>query len=467
MVYAIFEELESSVPLAQLLPSVAFGRCAAYLPQNVDSLHGDELVQSLQIALAIHSKARVVLQCWVLLILRRRAGMSHEKDALYDRLQLTPVNPQEKMRYRRGAMLLCHLLVERDTAESGSSSLLDRYLADFYFSWSSAVNERDDAFYLRGDSVVSWVRQALEWLDQNGSKMTAVRWMELNRSTSTSAAVVLPVPSFLLPPPLAPLDSLDTLVSASVSVEQAAPPPLAHRTRSQGSDRIPPTTEAAAAAAAAAPPAWSTVLQRIASSPPSHKKRKKRRRADIFSERTEIKSLRKAVERWAKRLRQQLLDAALTNNQEKILRVVDELSAPPLPRKAVQRTRERRIADQDNTPQEDDGSNEGTSSTSADPRSTSACSSTSTGSDSGSSNNTTLQEPKECAVCAEEPARMEQVWNVSCGHGFCGVCMYARLSQRERKGMGCRENVTQVVDSDGTRFQHYEWTLWWKQSQRV
>ena len=64
----------------------------------------------LEVALSIHSKARVVLQCWVLLILRRRAGMRHEKDALYDRLQLTPVNPQEKMRYRRGAMLLCHLL---------------------------------------------------------------------------------------------------------------------------------------------------------------------------------------------------------------------------------------------------------------------------------------------------------------------------------------------------------------------
>ena len=108
--YTSFEELESSVPLAQLLPSVAFGRCAAHLPHDVDSLHGDELVQSLEVALSIHSKARVVLQCWVLLILRRRAGMRHEKDALYDRLQLTPVNPQEKMRYRRGAMLLCHLL---------------------------------------------------------------------------------------------------------------------------------------------------------------------------------------------------------------------------------------------------------------------------------------------------------------------------------------------------------------------
>ena len=194
--YTSFEELESSVPLAQLLPSVAFGRCVAQLPHDVDSLYGDELVRSLEIALSIHSKARVVLQCWVLLILRRRVASRHEKDALYDRLQLTPVNPQEKKRYRRGAMLLCHLLVERDAGESSDSSLLDRYLVDCYFSWSSAANEQGDAFYLQGDAAVSWVRHVLDHLNQNGSKMTAVKWLELTRSpTSTSAAAVLPIPS--------------------------------------------------------------------------------------------------------------------------------------------------------------------------------------------------------------------------------------------------------------------------------
>ena len=183
--YSSFEELECSVPLAQLLPSVAFGRCAAHLPHDVDSLHGDELVRSLEIALSVHSKARVVLQCWVLLILRRRAGLRHEKDALYARLQLSSVSPQEKVRYRRGAMLLCHLLVERDSVQSQTGSLLDRYLGEFYFSWSCAVNERDDAFYLQGDVVVPWVRQALEYLDQNGSKMTAVRWLELSHFPSS------------------------------------------------------------------------------------------------------------------------------------------------------------------------------------------------------------------------------------------------------------------------------------------
>ena len=454
--YTSIEELESSVPLAQLLPSVAFGRCAAHLPHDVDSLQGDELVQSLEIALSIHSKARVVLQCWVLLILRRRADMRHEKDALYDRLQLTPVNPQEKMRYRRGAMLLCHLLVERDAAtELPDSSLLDRYLVDFYFSWSSAVNEQDDAFYLQGDAaaVVSWVRQALDHLDQHGSKMTAMRWLQLSRSpTSTSAAFVPPVASSREPPPR---DSLDTLLSATVSVE-LAPTPLALRTRrSKGSDHTLPTSAAA--------PASSTVLQRIVApstaSLEKKKKKQKRRRADAF---TELNSLRVAVERWAKRLRRQLLAAAMTNDQQKIRRVAEQLRAPPLLRKAAKHTRERCTVDKDHAAEQEDSrdNDEETSPASVD-QSSSASAAPSVSTDHA------LTKPNECTVCAEEPARMEQVWNVGCQHGFCGHCMHARLSQRERKCMGCRESITQVVDQHGQVFQHFEWTRRWKQSQAL
>ena len=59
--YVCFEELEAGAPLTQLRPSVAFGHCAAHLPHDVDKLHGNELVLSLEKALTIHSKARVVL----------------------------------------------------------------------------------------------------------------------------------------------------------------------------------------------------------------------------------------------------------------------------------------------------------------------------------------------------------------------------------------------------------------------
>ena len=431
-VYTTFEELECSVPLAELLPSIAFGRCAAPLPQDVDSLHGDELVRSMEVALAIHSKARVVLQCWVLLILRRRAGLRHEKDALYDRLQLAPVNPQEKLRYRRGAMLLCHLLVERDAVESMSGSLLDRYLDGFYFSWSSAVNEQDDAFYLQGNAVIPWVRRALEYQDQNGSKMTAGRWLELSRSTSTSAAAVLPVPSLPQPCPLAPPDWLDTLISASVSVEQAAPSPLARHTRSRDLDRILSTP------APTPPPVSFTVRPSASSSCPPlisiHQTQKRRR-----SERTELESLRKAVGRWAKRLRRQLLDAALTNDQDNIRRVADQLQAPPLQRKAVRRTRERRTVDKDSTAQEDDRGIEETRTTSADHRSASACPSTSSDTDGSSSssgssrnNNITLQE-RMSALCVQ---KSQHEWN-RCGTSAvvtasaASACTPACLSGRE------------------------------------
>jgi hypothetical protein len=46
--YACFDELEASVPLSQLRPSVAFSRCAAHLPPDVDQLRGDELIMSLE-----------------------------------------------------------------------------------------------------------------------------------------------------------------------------------------------------------------------------------------------------------------------------------------------------------------------------------------------------------------------------------------------------------------------------------
>ena len=67
----------------------------------------------------------------------------------------------------------------------------------------------------------------------------------------------------------------------------------------------------------------------------------------------------------------------------------------------------------------------------------------------------------ECAVCESEPKKVEQVWNLSCGHGFCGGCMLARLSQRERRCMYCRSKIVQVIEGNGQVFQHYDWTRSW------
>ena len=277
--YASFEELEASVPLAQLRPSVAFARCAAHLPHDVDHLHGDELIVSMEKALTIHSKARVVLQCWALLIMRRRADSQHEKDALYSRLQNTAVSPQERTRYRRGAMLLCHLLIERDVTDA--NSLLDRYLVDFYFPWSSAVNVRDDAFYLQAD-VVHWVQQALDYLRQNDRKMTAVEWLKLARPSSASS----PAPSS----PALPMPVLDE------------PTSLRH-TRSNNTTGPPNPPSAPTSHSSPAPTA----------------QRRKKRRLIVGGEsavavRRELQTLRAVVDRWAKRLRTELLHAALIDD---------------------------------------------------------------------------------------------------------------------------------------------------------
>jgi hypothetical protein len=431
--YTSFEELEASVPLSQLRPSAAFGLCAAHLPPDVDSLHGDDLVSSLESALSIHSKARVVLQCWVLLIMRRRVDARCEKDALYARLQQTAVSPQEKIRYRRGAMLLCHLLVEREAAEA--NSLLDRYLVDFFFPWSSAVNDKDDAYYLQGD-VVHWVRQALDYLKQNGNKMTAAKWSELICSSASLTPLAAGSHDAPLPrsPRQDPLHSLAALATTATAAFE--PTPLAPRTRSQDSDR-----------GLSDPPLCFPTHHETR--PSSTQRRKKRRSTGASSE---LETLKKTIEVWAKRLRRQLLRAARVDDKAQIRQVANELQAPPLAGKAE------RCEDEVDSEHESDRAGD-----SDDGQRRADHPSTSTDGSDDSDNSSSLPEHlNECSVCEAEPKRMEQVWNVSCRHGFCGECMLARLSQRERKCMYCRTKITQVVDASGQVYQHYDWTRWWR-----
>ena len=421
--YTSFEELEASVPLTQLHPSLAFARCAAHLPDDVDQLHGDELVASLERALTIHSKARVVLQCWVLLIMRRRVDATHEKDALYDRLQQTALNPQEKIRYRRGAMLLCHLLVEREAAQG--DSLLDRYLTNFYFPWSSAVNVRSDVFYLQAN-VIDWVRQAWDYLQQNGSNMMAVRWLELTASPATASS-----PALVSEPQ----------EQCAIVIQPTAP--SARRVRRRDSERSlpPPSSQSPAAQQCSRP--FST--------------HKKRRRTSGVSAHRELETLKEAIELWAKRLRRQLLRAALCNDSVRIRRIADELRAPSLVYGA---------GDSAAGHSTDDGE----SGEEAPSRRRGGRDATTSDSDDGNSDSLSQQELPQhvdkCAVCAEEPERMEQVWNESCGHGCCGDCMLAWLSQRERHCMYCRATLLQLVDGSGTVSQHYDWMKWWRE-QRV
>ena len=436
--YTSFEELEASVPLAQLRPSVAFAACSVHLPDDVDCLHGDDLIRSLSTALSIHSKARVVLQCWVLLIMRRQAHTRCDRDALYDRLQDTPVVPQERTRYRRGAMLLCHLLVERDEVEA--ASLLDSYVIKHYFPWSCAVNSHDDTFYLHAN-VVHWVRQALDYFEQNGSKITASKWRELSCPTPPVAQPPSP-PLDDAPTQQQPVDSLDALVSASVDIEQLLRSTTCTRGRSVS--QTPPASPSAAH------------LSSTAESPlPVPMVSRKRRRMDASSKHGELESLKQEVQLWAKRLRLQLLRAVRTDDKRQIRLVADKLQAPPLARKGKQRVAARYNKDMEQHISEDVEEE---------------CAAGEFGNESAPrvhhrSSGMLLSasdDRAECAVCAEEPSRLEQVWGASCRHGACGECMFKHLSGRAKECMHCRAKLTRVVDENGKAYQHYEWVRWWK-----
>ena len=49
------------------------------------------------------------------------------------------------------------------------------------------MNVRNDMFYLQAN-VIDWVRQAWDYLQQNGSNMMAVRWLELTASPATASS---------------------------------------------------------------------------------------------------------------------------------------------------------------------------------------------------------------------------------------------------------------------------------------
>ena len=262
----------------------------------------------MEVALAVHGKARVVLQCWILLIMRRRADARREKDALYDRLQpTTPISPQEKIRYWRGAMLLCHLLIEREVAEA--DSLLDRYLVDYYFPWSSAVNDRDETFYHAGR------RRPLG--------ASGVRLLQAERQQDDCGEVAGAEPLFVL----SRIYISHTRFSHGAHLHDRRDQHLLRGcTRSKDADRsFPP------------PP---TRFLNTAFGPLVVLHTEKRRRTGASFDRLQLQSLKQAVERWARRLRRQLLQAPLADDKERIRQVADKLQAPPLLGKAVKDTAE-------------------------------------------------------------------------------------------------------------------------------
>ena len=508
--YSSFEELEASVPIAQLLPSAAFGRCAAHLPDGVDHLTGDELVRSMECALTVNYKTRVVLQCWALLMMRRHVDARHEKDALYDRLQPMAVSPQDRVRYRRGAMLLCHLLIERDVAEA--QSLLDRYLVDFFFPWSAAVKDQDDTFYLEAD-VTRWVRRALDYRQQNYHRITSTEWLQLSRQssassplqrTATASATRHPISSTALACHSVTMSTADCRqLSESLSSSSPDPAPaaanldavaLSMSDEPDGVAQPEPDSEAQPVLQFRASPRSATAQPHIScesksrsvvraeverppaarltgskkvvhattsrSSPASVVRRRKRQRALAAGDSStdsaaaasvahrELQTLKFAVQRWAKRLRTELLAAALVHDKAKIYQVAEALLSPPLQTAAElgaltqQSDEEMAVCE----PSDECGSGDDVGVELSEAGQT-----TTEHSDADS------EQEHPCPVCSES---VNQVWNASCGHGCCGTCMLNHLLTRSRRCPHCREPILQVTDASGKQFQRYEWIAW-------
>ncbi len=178
---------------------------------------------------------------------------------------------------------------------------------------------------------------------------------------------------------------------------------------------------------------------------------KKRRRTGSDNPRRELDTLKEAVGRGAKQLHHQLLQAARSGNKAEILRTADELQVPPFMSGGAGAVVAAHTTDE----------GESADDCGADSDDVARCVSEDDDSSSPGS------PAEECTVCAAEPVRVEEVWNVSCGHGFCGECMFTRLGLRERRCMYCRAQIVRLVDSLGDVFQHYELMSWWKQQVRV
>jgi hypothetical protein len=231
-----WRQLESRIPAEQLLPSVAFSVCcpSSERASHLDQLQGEHFVASLLHALWVQSKARTILECWCILMMRSRLQDERKKDELYDLLlsgsppqissvqlqvhtvdekeaeqgldegtdsnttgtTLVPIRPRskaqqeaekkQKTRWKRGVVVLAHLLIDR--AQHGSPSLLDAYLDQVFFPWSVATEQK--LGFLLSPEVIKWIEAARTYFAQKRNKIDRKQWLELSPGVLGPSAVV-------------------------------------------------------------------------------------------------------------------------------------------------------------------------------------------------------------------------------------------------------------------------------------
>ena len=231
-----WRQLESQIPAEQLLPSVAFSVCcpSADRASRLDLLRGADFVHSLLSVLWVQSKARNILECWCILMMRSRLDDERKKDGVYDLLLSGPpvkassvqlrivgedgsdepepenetnhatamsepdvvstrhksknqreADKKQKVRWKRGVVVLAHLLIDR--AQHGETSLLHTYLDQVFFSWSVATEQKLD--FLLSSRVIAWIQEARTHFTLKHSKIDRKGWAALSGEPSSAVVV--------------------------------------------------------------------------------------------------------------------------------------------------------------------------------------------------------------------------------------------------------------------------------------
>ena len=147
-------DLEQLIPAEQLVPSQALktfyapglddthsqiGPVLAF--NDLDSLYGPDLIAQLSLLQRYNAGHAALLSCVITIIQRRAAGDEKERRQIF--LTSCKINHLNATRFRRGLLLACQLLIQRDNVNKVSKSWLNRYARTGFFPWSAVYSQSE------------------------------------------------------------------------------------------------------------------------------------------------------------------------------------------------------------------------------------------------------------------------------------------------------------------------------------
>ena len=160
-------ELEQRIPDEQLVPSQAL--TTFYAPKlddthsqvgpvltfsDLDNLSGPDLIAQLSSLQRYNAGRAALLNCVITVIQRRAAADDKERRQIF--LTSCKINHLNATRFRRGLLVACQLLIQRDSVKKVSKSWLDRYARTGFFPWS-AVYSQNEAYLADSALCDEWM----------------------------------------------------------------------------------------------------------------------------------------------------------------------------------------------------------------------------------------------------------------------------------------------------------------------